>query len=214
MYVPAQFREERPDVLAAAIHDIQFGLLISPAVSGISMTHLPFVLKQEGEQYALECHISKGNPHWRDLGNGALSAAVFQGPHAYVSPGWYESKKQHGKVVPTWNYVAVHAHGILEIVDDGLWLAQHLQDLTERNEADQSHPWAVSDAPDDYIAQLSRVIVGLRMPINRFEGAWKMIQHRSEGDRLGTIQGLHHTNNPNNLAVARIMEELEKKRSL
>lgn len=212
MYVPRQFQEQRPDILAGAIRSIQFATLVTPGADGLQVSHVPMVLKQaEDGAWTLESHVARPNSHWALAGTEAASVAVFQGPQAYVSPSWYATKREHGKVVPTWNYIAVHAHGRLEAVEDQAWLLAHLDDLTDANEAGRAHPWEVSDAPADFVHGLTRAIVGLRMPVSRTEGAWKMIQHRGEGDRLGTIDGLEAE--PQGRAVAEIMRALEAARA-
>lgn len=211
MYAPTQFREDRADVLHGAIRDLRFCALVTSKADGLAVTHLPMMLRMEDGQPFLEGHVAIQNAHWRDC--AGASVAIFQGPQAYVSPGWYETKRQHGKVVPTWNYVAVHANGALEAVTDGAWLARHLGELTDASEAGQARPWAITDAPADYITNLQRAIVGLRMKIDRIEGAWKMIQHRSAGDRLGTIDGLSQAEAAGAGDVARVMRSLEDARS-
>lgn len=210
MYVPRQFREERPEILARAVRDIGFAALVTPGPDGLHVSHLPMVLKEgAGGAWTLEGHVARPNPHWT-LADEAESVAVFQGPQAYVSPSWYATKREHGKVVPTWNYIAVHVHGALEAVDDHGWLLAHLHDLTRTNEAARDHPWEVADAPEDFVHGLARAVVGLRLRVARVEGAWKLIQHRSEGDRLGTIAGLEAE--PGGRAVAAAMRELEADR--
>ncbi|MFT8245109.1 FMN-binding negative transcriptional regulator [Roseomonas sp. BN140053] len=211
MYVPRQFREERPEILAQAMRDIGFAALVTPAPEGLQVSHLPTVLKAEGpDGWCLETHLARPNPHWQLAGRGAPSVAIFGGPQAYVSPGWYASKREHGKVVPTWNYIAVHAHGTLELMEDADQLRSHLEDLTRAHEAGREHPWDVSDAPAEFVAGLTRAIVGLRLRVQRVEGAWKLIQHRSEADRLGTIAGLDAE--PGGQAVAAAMRALEAAR--
>ncbi len=211
MYVPRQFREERPEVLADAVRDIGFAALVTPGPDGLHVSHVPMVLKEgEAGAWTLETHVARPNPHWNRAGAGA-SVAIFQGPQSYVSPSWYATKREHGKVVPTWNYIAVHAHGALEAVEDQGWLLAHLNDLTRANEAGREHPWEVADAPEDFVHGLTRAIVGLRLQVVRIEGAWKMIQHRSEGDRLGTIAGLEAE--PRGKGVARAMRDLEAARA-
>lgn len=211
MYAPTQFREERADVLHAAIRDLKLAALVTAGEGGLLATHLPMLLREEDGVFFLEGHVAVQNAHWRDCAGASM--AIFQGPQAYVSPGWYETKRQHGKVVPTWNYVAVHATGTLEAVRDGAWLSRHLDDLTTVSESGQSHPWSMSDAPADFIANLQRAIVGLRMRVEKIEGVWKMIQHRSAGDRLGTIDGLDRAPVAGAGAVAQIMRELEQRRA-
>jgi len=211
MYVPRQFREERPEILADAVRDIGFAALVTPGPDGLHVSHVPMVLKEgEAGAWTLETHVARPNPHWKRAGAGA-SVAIFQGPQSYVSPSWYATKREHGKVVPTWNYIAVHAHGALEAVEDHGWLLAHLNDLTRANEAGREHPWEVADAPEDFVHGLTRAIVGLRLQVARIEGAWKMIQHRSEGDRWGTIAGLEAE--PRGKGVARAMRDLEAARA-
>lgn len=212
MYIPNQFREERRPVLIAAMRAIQLGCLMTPGPEGIEVTHLPLLIREEGETITLEGHMARPNPHWRVLAEPRSSVAVFQGPQAYISPGWYETKRASGKVVPTWNYVSVHAHGTAEMVEDPAWVMRHLNDLTTQNEAGREHPWAVSDAPADYIEGLRRVIVGVRLHVERLEGAWKMMQHKPERDRLGSIAGLEGESDAASRAVADIMRRLEAER--
>ena len=189
MYKPHDFAEDRADVLIEAMADIQFAALATPTEDGLAITHVPMVVRTEGEHVVLETHIARANPHWRAVPTGP-SAAIFQGPQSYVSPSWYPSKREHGKVVPTWAYIAVHAHGPLEVRQDDDWLMQHLNALTDANERKRDAPWQVSDAPDGFIGSLSRGIVGLRLVVDRLEGSWKINQHKSEADRSGTEAGL------------------------
>lgn len=211
MYIPRQFREERPEVLARTIRDIGLAALVTGGPEEMHVSHVPMVLK-EGDKgaWTLETHVARPNPHWRLAGAGVPSVAIFQGPQSYISPSFYATKREHGKVVPTWTYIAVHAHGAIEAVEDGGWLRSHLNDLTRAKEAAREHPWEISDAPEDFVSGLTRAIVGLRLRVERIEGAWKMIQHRSEGDRLGTIAGLEAE--VDGKEVAKIMRELEAAR--
>ncbi|MDF9302074.1 FMN-binding negative transcriptional regulator [Tritonibacter mobilis] len=191
MYRPQNFAEDRLDVLINAIRNIQFAAIVTPTQDGIEVTHAPVVI-HPGETVAdttIETHVARANPHWR-AAVAAQSVAIFQGPHSYVTPSWYPSKQEHGKVVPTWTYVTVHAHGTLEAIQDDTWLARHLEELTNQNEVAREVPWAVSDAPTEFIGSLSRGIVGLRMRIDRLEGAWKLNQHKATPDRDGTARGL------------------------
>jgi len=211
MYVPRQFREDRTDTLARAVRSIQLAALVTPGPDGLQVSHVPMVLHEDAAgTWTLQTHVARPNPHWSLA--GAASVAIFQGPQAYVSPSWYPAKREHGKVVPTWNYIAVHAHGTLETMDDGPALLSHLNNLTDANEAGRDQPWHVADAPADYVGALSRAIVGLRLRVSRIEGAWKMIQHRTAADRLGTIAGL--ASDPHGQAVAEIMQGLEAARTI
>ena len=189
MYRPEAFAEDREDVLLDAIASIGLAALVTPGEGGIEASHVPMVARRGADgALGLETHVARANAHWRAA--PAESLAIFQGPHAYVHPGWYPSKAETGKVVPTWTYIAVHAHGRLEAMTDEAWLRAHLDALTDAQEAARPEPWAVSDAPPRYIAGLSRGIVGLRLTVERLEGAWKVNQHKPEADRLGTRDGL------------------------
>lgn len=187
MYAPPAFREARVEVLRQAAHRIVFGALVTQTHDGPAVTHVPMLLTGPDDAMVLETHVARGNPQWRTSG---ASVAIFQGPQAYVSPSFYPSKAETGKVVPTWTYITVHAHGVTEAVHDGDWLHTHVTRMTDAMEADRPASWAVTDAPSDYIASLQRGIVGLRMPVARLEGAWKVNQHKSDADRAGTAAGL------------------------
>jgi transcriptional regulator len=212
LYIPQHFEEKRPDVLARAIRGIQFALLVTALDGDYLATHLPMVLKYADGAFTLEAHVARANEHWKALGGKPVSLAVFQGAQTYVSPSWYETKRQHGKVVPTWNYVVVHAHGPLQIVEDRDWLLAHLEDLVSANESRREQPWAISDAPAEFIHGMTRAIVGLRLTVDRLEGKWKMIQNRSEADRLGTSAGLSASADPEDRAVGAVMRAVETER--
>jgi len=212
MYVPKQFREERRAALLAAMRDIQFCTLVTVHAGGIEATHVPVVLSDDGETLTLECHVARGNPHWRAADGASETLAIFQGPHAYVSPGWYPSKAEHGKTVPTWNYVAVHARGRLTAFDEPDEVLAHVTRLTERNEAGRDAPWAVADAPADYLDTMRKAIVGLRMTIERLEGSWKLNQHKPEADRLGAMEGLAGEAAEDSRAIAELMRMAEEAR--
>lgn len=211
MYVPPYYPEERPEVLAAAVREIQFTMLVTCGLAGFQISHLPTVLKEGVDgTWTLEAHIARANPHWKFAGMEAPSVAVFQGPQAYISPSWYASKTEHGKVVPTWNYIAIHAHGQLDVIDDEEWLLAHLNELTDANEKGRDHPWMVGDAPSDYIETMTKAIVGLRLRVTRIEASWKMNQMKPESDRLSNIIGLEAE--PRGQTVADVMRALESSR--
>lgn len=188
MYRPNNSAIDDPDILRHAVAEIGFGALVTPYEGGIEVTHLPWVLREVAGQVVLESHVARANRHW-DLA-GQDSVVIFQGPQAYVSPSFYPSKQVHGKVVPTWAYITVHAHGVFETFGGSEELQAHLVGLTDRHEAGREGPWKVSDAPVPYIAALKRGIVGLRMVAPKLEGKWKVNQHRSMQDRQGTMAGL------------------------
>ena len=213
MYVPRQFREERREVLVAAMRSIRLATVVTAHPGGLEATHVPTLLIEDGERLFLECHVARGNPHWKAAADATATMAIFQGPQAYVHPGWYASKSEHGKVVPTWNYVAVHAHGSLEAFDDAEEVGGHVGRLTAQKEAGREAPWAVTDAPGDYIAGMKKAIVGMRLSVERLEGSWKLIQHKPEADRLGVIAGLSREPTEDARAIAELMRMAEAGRS-
>lgn len=191
MYTPDHFRMDERGAQQALMRAHPFATLITAIDGRLDVTHLPTVLKAEDGAFGtIECHLARANPHWRTLRAPAPSLVIFNGPEAYVTPGWYPSKTEHGKVVPTWNYAVVHAHGIAEAIDDRDWLVRHVGELTDQHEAGSPAPWATSDAPADFIAVMARGIVGVRFRIERIEGKWKMSQNRPEPDRHGVAGGL------------------------
>lgn len=209
MYTPAHFEEDRPEVLADAMREFQFACLVTAGEQSLQGTHLPMVVKEDSDGLVLEGHVARPNPHWK-LSNSALpTMAIFQGPQAYVHPGWYPSKKEHQKVVPTWNYIVVHAHGHLEAIEDEAWLLGHLERLTRQNEWSRPESWAITDAPEKFIKNLTCAIVGLRMKVDRLEGIWKLSQNKKEGDRQGSLNGLSSEENPNSQAIASAMRRYQ-----
>ncbi|MCA0177056.1 MAG: FMN-binding negative transcriptional regulator [Proteobacteria bacterium] len=153
--------------------------------------HIPFVLDRSlGPQGTLVGHVSRANGVWRELAAGRPSVVMFQGPQAYITPGWYPGKAAHGKVVPTWNYAVVHAHGVARAVEDADWLLVMLNRLTQAQEAAQATPWQVADAPKPYIDALLRGIVGIAIPVDSLEAKLKASQDEAPEDRLGTVAGL------------------------
>ena len=176
MYVPDPFREDRPDVLAAAMREIGFATLVT---EGLNANHLPMLLKDG----VLTGHVARANPVWK-AGEGA-ALAIFLGPHAYVSPNWYPSKAETGKAVPTWNYITVHAKGTIRWFQDADWLKAHVTALSAHHESPRPEPWAVSDAPASYIDGLVRAIVGFELTIQAIEGKYKLSQNRPEADQQG-----------------------------
>jgi len=177
MYSQSTFREERPELLAGLVRDHPLGALVTMGPEGLSAEHLPFLF--DGK--VLRAHVARANPVWRRDGGQAL--VVFQAPGGYVSPSLYEEKALTGKVVPTYNYAAVHMHGRLRAVDDAAWLLQLIHDLSDRHEAGREHPWSVSDAPADYIDKLLGAVVGIEISVDRMEGKWKVSQNHSPANR-------------------------------
>ncbi|CAG0976851.1 Protease synthase and sporulation protein PAI 2 [Rhodocyclaceae bacterium] len=190
MYIPASFRESRIEVLHEFMRTHPLGLLICAGDGGLQATPLPFQLQADGGNGTLRAHMARANPHWQALAGAAECLVVFQGEQGYVTPSWYASKQATGKVVPTWNYAAVQARGRPRVVEDAAWLRPHLEQLTQAQEARRAQPWAVGDAPEDYLAAQMRAIVGIEIPIARIEGKWKLSQNRDAADRRGVVAGL------------------------
>ncbi|HEX5832058.1 MAG TPA: FMN-binding negative transcriptional regulator, partial [Gemmatimonadaceae bacterium] len=183
-----------------------FDALVTASSDGLFATHLPFVLhRARGPFGTLEGHVARANPHHRQTLVAAEALVIFQGPDAYVTPAWYATKSEHGRVVPTWNYVAVHAYGTPRFTSDRAFLRRHLEALTARHEAGRDHPWGIGDAPADYIDQLERAIVGVEIEITRLEGKWKMSQNRSDADIDGVVRGLAASTDAGDRAVAEIV---------
>ncbi|MFA5676963.1 MAG: FMN-binding negative transcriptional regulator [Pseudomonas sp.] len=192
MYVPSHFKEDDVSKLQQYIRDYGFGLLVIADESGIEANHVPFYLSMEKDDSLgrLQCHLARSNPVWKRLHDGARVLAVFQGPNAYISPAWYETKEESGKVVPTWNYLAVHAEGRARVIEDSAWLKQHLHKLTDQHESGMNDPWSVADAPTDYIDRLVRAIVGVEIEIDSLTGKLKASQNQPERNRAGVRMGL------------------------
>lgn len=191
MYQPAHFREERLEVQHALIRAHPLGVLVSTGEDGLVADHIPFLLDPSSSGLGtLRCHVARANPHWRRLAEASEVLVVFQGPQAYVTPSWYPSKREHGKVVPTWNYAIVHAWGRPQVLDDASWLRRQIEALTAQQEATRAAPWNVGDAPASFIDAQIKAIVGIEIPISRIAGKWKVSQNRTEADRNGVIEGL------------------------
>ena len=205
MYIPKPFKEERIDVLHDAIHRAGLATLVSTTPDGLIASHIPLLLDPEPAPYGtLLGHLARPNPQARGAIGEAL--AIFLGPDSYITPSWYATKRETGKVVPTWNYVAIHAYGPLDFIDDPEHTREHITQLTERHEAGRPTPWATTDAPEEFIAALVRGIIGFRLTIRRLEGKWKMGQNRPLPDRLGMVEGLEQEGRSDVAALTRPAE--------
>lgn len=207
MYVPPSFRmTEQPDAVALMKAN-PFAALVSHDAEGLTATHLPTVTRQDGEALVIECHLARPNPHWRRLAASPRTEAlmIFSGPDAYIRPGWYPSKAEGGKAVPTWNYAIVHAYGRVDIIQDGAWVLRHVTELSEQQESPYDRPWKTADAPAQYIAGLLRGIVGVRFSVTRIEAKAKMGQNRDTSDALGAADGLAARGERRDLAVSSMM---------
>lgn len=209
MFQPVAFREERAELMHDLIRHHPFGTLLSSIGGNLAADHLPFVLDANSARLgALNAHVSAGNPLARGQRTGVDVLAVFQGPQSYISPSWYPSKAAHGKVVPTWNYVAVHAHGVLRLRKDEDWLLGHLDELTRGHESDRAVPWSVSDAPRDFIGRQLRGLVGLEIEITELQGVWKASQNKTAEDVGGVAAGLRQVGTPESSAMAALVSRL------
>ncbi|MFL5156647.1 MAG: FMN-binding negative transcriptional regulator [Microvirga sp.] len=191
MYQPPHFREDDLAVQHALIKAHPLGLLVTFGSDGLEANPIPFVLEASASSLGtLKAHLSRANPQWRNFDPAQEALVVFQGPETYITPSWYAAKREHGKVVPTWNYAIVQARGRLTIRDDPDWLRQQITAMTEMQEGPRPEPWNVSDAPAPFVAAQLKGIVGIEIEITRIEGKWKVSQNRPEADRLGVSAGL------------------------
>lgn len=204
MYVPPAFREDDPVELRRIMRETRLATLVTATADGLLATPLPLFLEDEGEHGVLCGHLAKANPQWKTPATGD-ALVVFSGPDAYVTPSWYASKQEHGKVVPTWNYVAVHAYGQAEFFEDEDRLLDMVTRLTDLHEGSREAPWGVTDAPETFIKSQLKGIVGLRIPISRIEGKRKMSQNRPAADREGVAGGLAASERPSDRHVAELV---------
>jgi len=213
MYIPRWFKEDRLNVLHDAIERIAFGTFVTNSPSGLLAIHIPmFIDRTKGSNGTLYGHIARGNSQWRDSIRDTEALAMFLGPEIYITPNWYQTTQETGKVVPTWNYVAVHVYGRAEFFDDKDRLLALVTHLTEIHEKPFEDPWKVSSAPPEYIEGELKSIVGFEMPISKIEGKWKLNQNRTETDRAGVIRGLEELHDARADAVSMEMKlrEAEK----
>jgi len=191
MYIPKQFEELDVEVMHELIRACPLATLVTLSSNGINANHIPLLLSKEPAPHGtLLGHVARSNPMWTDFAKDIEVLAVFHGPDAYITPSWYATKKETGKVVPTWNYAVVHAYGSLRIVDDATWLLAQLEALTTHNEASFPQPWKVADAPHEYIEKIIGSIVGIEIVITKLYGKWKVSQNQPAKNRTTVIEGL------------------------
>ncbi|MEM8869482.1 MAG: FMN-binding negative transcriptional regulator [Pseudomonadota bacterium] len=206
MYEPPLFREDRVDVMQALMHAHPFATLVSSATGTLSADHVPLELCAELSKHGvLRGHLAVANPLYRGTDGPISVLAVFQGPQSYITPSWYPSKQEHGKVVPTWNYAVVHATGQLRFHTDPAWLMAHLTSLTQRHEAPRDAPWEVADAPGDFTKRQLKGLVGFEIDIEALTGKWKVSQNKAAPDRAGVEKGLLTENTPSGTAMSRLV---------
>jgi transcriptional regulator len=194
MYRPPAFREDRPNVLHEAIRTHPLGTLVTHGASGLMANVVPFTLGVEPTSAVLRAHLARANQQVAHLEKGSPVLAIFQGPQAYISPSWYATKSEHGKVVPTWNYVIVQVRGTPRVIEDQDWLREQIDHLTSAHERERAEPWSVNDAPTDFIAGQMKGIIGLEVPIEGIEGKWKVSQNQPMPNRSGVESGLRADN--------------------
>ncbi len=213
MYLPAYFRQDRPEVLHAFMRAHPLATLIVAGADGLTANLVPMEAGAEPAPHGtLRAHVARANPLWRALAQGAAALAVFQGPQGYVSPGWYPSKAEHAKVVPTWNYALVQARGPVRVIEDAAWLRGQVERLTALHEGAGPQAWRVDDAPADFIDKMLAGIVGLEMTLTSLEGKFKASQNRPEPDRAGVLDGLRRRDATGDAELAEWMERIEGER--
>lgn len=216
MYLPRHFEETRPEVLHALMRAQPLATLVTLSASGdIDANHIPLFFSEEtGGLGSLRGHVARANPLWRALLEGATALAIFHGPDGYISPSWYPTKREHGRVVPTWNYAVVHAHGSLRAIDDPAWLRTQVEALTTQQEATFAAPWEVGDAPADFIDRRLEAIVGIELVIDKLTGKFKNSQNQPEQNRAGVVAGLEDQGSDRALALAALVEEASSSREV
>lgn len=196
------------------MHDLMrvcpLATLVTTASSGLTANHIPLLLVENPSPFGtLQGHVARANPVWRDSLPEVEALAVFNGADAYITPTWYATKKETGKVVPTWNYVAVHAHGSLRVIDDAEWLRSQIGRLTAHLESERVEQWKLTDAPEDYIQKLIASVVGIEMVITKLEGKWKVSQNQPDRNKEGIVRGLQEANEPKDLTMAELIANIE-----
>ena len=207
MYIPKHFDEPRVDVLHELIRARPLATLVTLSSGGLNANHIPLHLSDEPSPLGtLRGHVARSNPIWNDYVKDVEVLAVFHGPDAYITPSWYPTKVENGKVVPTWNYAVAHAYGALRVIDDASWLRAHLETLTTHNEAAFTEQWHVSDAPHDYTEKLIGAVVGIEIVITRLSGKWKISQNQPPQNKSGVIHGLRASGSEESLKMAALIE--------
>lgn len=211
MYIPKHFEETRPLVLENLIRRYPLATIVTQGNGELSANHIPLLLGATAAPLGvLQGHVARTNPLLSDLAESQDALIIFQGPDAYVSPSWYAEKALTGKVVPTWNYLAVHAYGKISTHEDPDWLREHLQNLTTEHESSFDTPWQIGDAPSEYVSRMLRGIVGIEIAISRVVGKWKLSQNKTPADQQAIAAGLGLQGRPEGIALAQIMADAIK----
>jgi transcriptional regulator len=213
MYIPQHFDETRVDVLHQLIRARPLSTLVTLGSGGLNANHIPLLLAADPAPLGtLRGHVARANPVWQDIAREGEVLAIFHGPDAYITPSWYATKAETGKVVPTWNYAVAHAYGRLRAIDDALWLRKHLEALTAFNEAQFSPPWRLEDAPRDFTEKLIAAVVGIEIDITRLSGKWKVSQNQPPQNQTGVIAGLRAGGSDESLQMATLVENAKHAR--
>ena len=209
MYIPKQFEEPRVEVMHELIRAYPLATLVTHSSSGLNANHIPLHLSVSPAPYGtLQGHVARANPLVGEIAGGIETLAILHGPNSYITPSWYATKKETGKVVPTWNYAVVHAYGVLRVIDNASWLRAQLEALTRHNEASFPEPWKVSDAPVDHIERIMAAIVGVEMVITKMLGKWKVSQNQPTQNQVGVIFGLKASGLPESEAMASLVKSV------
>jgi transcriptional regulator len=212
MYEPLPHRQDDIEAQHALIRSHPLGLLISHGAQGLEANSIPFLIDPAASRLGtLQAHMARANGQWRALSEADEVLVIFQGADHYITPSWYATKRETGRVVPTWNYVMVQARGRPRVIEDAVWLRAQIEALTRSQEGRRAAPWAVGDAPEPFVDALIKAIVGLEVEITHIAGKWKASQNRPAADRAGVIAGLQATGDEASLAMASIMRESEPK---
>ena len=208
MYLPKHFEERDAGRLRGLIHRHPLGALVTATESGLDANHIPFLFADTGSGAGtLHGHIARANRLWREVVREATALVIFQGPDSFISPSWYPSKRENASVVPTWNYAVVHVHGVLRCVDDPAWVRAHVEALTRAHEGKRESPWAVTDAPADFVEKMVAAVVGIEISITQLVGKWKVSQNRSVRDRIGVVEALEREAASSGTALAALIRE-------
>ncbi len=211
MYNPSHFREERVEVLHELIRRKRLATLVTLGPDGLVANHIPLILHPDPAPLGmLMGHVARANPLWRDARPDVEALAIFEGPDSYISPSWYPSHQETGRVVPTWNYAVVHAYGPLGIFDDPARLEQHVRELTSLEEASMPQPWSPDQAPSDFLGAMLKGIVGIEIPVARLDGKWKVNQNRLPQDRAGAVRALRALGDPASASMADLIAERDR----
>jgi transcriptional regulator len=212
MYAPAHFDETRTAVLHDFVERHPLAVVVADTANGMQANHLPLMLEPgDGGAGILKGHVARANSMWKDVPAGSEVLAIFQGPSQYISPNWYPSKNEHGRVVPTWNYAVVHVRGHITWHHDKSRLRALVEALTDRHERGHEFPWHVSDAPDEFIQQMLAAIVGFDIAITSMTGKWKLSQNRSPAERAGVVAALSALPDAASREMAMLVEQAGKR---